>query len=137
MPRVSRWIDVQETQEMKPIPKVNPRQVDKEALLAILREEAVKKMEREHRRRKGKVDTTPIENPKRFAGTRDITDIPQDKPWQLVAHEKLNIVIPYGTYYTCPKCGQRYLKAHPPKNCIVCGFETALGRLMKERGMKR
>jgi rubrerythrin len=121
---------------MKPIPKVNPRQVDKETLLAILREEAVKKLEREHRRRKGRVDTNPIEPGRRFAGTRDITDLSQDKPWQLEAYEKLGVVIPYGTYYTCPKCGQRYLKAHPPKVC-KCGFVTALGRLMKEKGMKR
>lgn len=122
---------------MKSIPKINPRKIDQLSILDALRNEMQRKIDQEYRRRKGKVDTTPMEHVKRQLGRSDISDIPQDMPWQKIALEKYGITIPLNAPYVCPKCGQKYLRAIPPPRCTKCGFRTIIGRMLDDGVLRR
>ena len=88
-----------------------------------------KKIDSEFKRRKKK--NSIADDPKDYAkgrqiGQQDPGDISYKEPWQHVVREQTGLTIPYGTHYTCPVCGYKYLLDFPPPRCVRCGTKSFL-----------
>lgn len=106
------------------------RRVDAGPLAEMKRRQALQMIEEERRRRKCRVDATPIAAPKgRHAGRVDITDIPTDEPWQHRVLNDLGQLWPRGKPWTCPRCGHVYMTAFPPMRCRICKEPSPIAKV--------